>query len=103
MWSDNQWIVSSVAMATQHIFDIKFGMLQVRENAILLRKWSDGTVQLGIWEGTLVLHPTLWKRNFSWLRVSVKELPQYLQVFFISVAVGNDIRPLKASSCGKLA
>jgi len=27
----------------RYIYDIKFGMLQVRENEIQLRKWSSGT------------------------------------------------------------
>jgi len=34
--------------------DIKFGVLQVRENEISLRKWSVGTAQLHTLEGTRV-------------------------------------------------
>jgi len=34
--------------------DLKFGMLQVRENEISLRKWSDGTAHLRTVEGTLI-------------------------------------------------
>jgi len=30
-------------MDMRYIYDIKFGMLQVRENEIQLRKWSSGT------------------------------------------------------------
>ena len=37
---------SEVATLMRHINDIKFAMLQVRENAISLRKWSGGTAQL---------------------------------------------------------
>jgi len=37
------------------INDIKFRMLQVRENEIQLRKWSDGAAQLRSSEGTLPL------------------------------------------------
>jgi len=33
---------------------IKFGMLQVRENEISLRKWAGGTAQLRTLEGTLI-------------------------------------------------
>jgi len=40
----------------QYMCNIKFGMLQVRENEISLRKWSvRGTAQLGTLEGTLLL------------------------------------------------
>jgi len=39
------------AYATLH--DIKFGMLQVRENEISLRKWFGGTAHLRSLEGTL--------------------------------------------------
>jgi len=34
-------------------------MLQVRENEILLRKWSDGAAHLRTLEGTLVLFPSV--------------------------------------------
>ena len=34
------------------VYDIKFGMLQVRENEIALRKWFGGTVHLRTLEGT---------------------------------------------------
>jgi len=30
----------------RYIYDVKFGMLQARENEISLRKWSGGTAQL---------------------------------------------------------
>jgi len=30
----------------RYVYDIKFGMLQVRENEISLRKWSGGIAQL---------------------------------------------------------
>jgi len=51
-----KWNVSSVTKATRallYIYDIKFGMLQVRENEISLRKLSRGIAQLRIVEGTL--------------------------------------------------
>jgi len=35
------------------IYDIKFYMLQVRENEISLRKWSDSAAHLRTLEGTL--------------------------------------------------
>ena len=38
----------------QYIYDIKFRMLQVRENEISLRKWSDGNPHLRTVKGTLV-------------------------------------------------
>ena len=37
-----------------YIYDIKFGMLQVRENEISLCKWSAGTAHLRTSNGTLV-------------------------------------------------
>ena len=40
--ADNQWSVSSGKRAMRYSHDIKFGMLQVRENAISLRKWPGG-------------------------------------------------------------
>jgi len=42
-----------------HICDIKFEMLQVRENEISLRKWSGGTAQLRTVEGTLLVAQTV--------------------------------------------
>ena len=36
------------------VYDIKFGMLQLRKNEISLRKYSGGSVQLCTLEGTLV-------------------------------------------------
>jgi len=41
--------------AMRYIHDIKFGMLQVRENEIALRKLSGGSAQLRTLEGTLVI------------------------------------------------
>jgi len=38
---------------------IKFGMLQVRENEILLRKWTGGTAQLPSSQGTLAAKQVL--------------------------------------------
>jgi len=38
----------------RYIYDIKYGILQVRENEILLRKRSGGTTQLRTLKGTLV-------------------------------------------------
>jgi len=40
--------------AMRYIHDIKFGMLQVRNNEISLRKCSGGSAQLRTLEGTLV-------------------------------------------------
>ena len=37
----------------RYIYDIKFGMLQVRKNEISLRKCSGGSAQLCTLEGTL--------------------------------------------------
>jgi len=37
------------------MYDIKYGMLQVRENEISLRKGSGGTAQLHSLEGTLIV------------------------------------------------
>jgi len=39
--------------AMRYIYDIKFGMLQVRKNEISLRKCSGGSAQLCTLEGTL--------------------------------------------------
>jgi len=36
------------------MYDMKFEMLQVHESEISLRKWSGGSAQLRISEGTLV-------------------------------------------------
>jgi len=36
-----------------HIYNIKLGMLEMRENEISLRKWSSGTAQLRTVEGTV--------------------------------------------------
>jgi len=44
----------------RRIVDIKFGMMQVRENEISLRKWSAGTAQLLTLEGTLGASPELF-------------------------------------------
>jgi len=49
----NQWSVSSVTRAMRFIYDIKFGMLQVRENEMLLRNWSGGTAHMRTLEGSL--------------------------------------------------
>jgi len=38
-------------------YGIKFGLLQVRENAISLRKWSGCIALLRILEGTLFILP----------------------------------------------
>jgi len=38
----------------RYIYDIKFGMLQVRKNEISLRKCSGSSAHLRILEGTLV-------------------------------------------------
>jgi len=46
MHTNNQWSVSSGKNSMRYIQDVKFGMLQVRENEISLRKWSGGTAQL---------------------------------------------------------
>ena len=40
--------------AMRYVYDIKFEMLQVRQNEISLRKWSGGTAQLRTSEGALV-------------------------------------------------
>ena len=37
------------------VYDIKFWMLQVRNNEISLRKWSGGSAQLRTLEETLVI------------------------------------------------
>jgi len=37
--------------AMRYIHDIKFGMLEVRENEISLRKWSGGTAHAQLKEG----------------------------------------------------
>jgi len=37
------------------IYNVKFGMLQVRENVIALHKLSGGTTQLRTLEGTLMI------------------------------------------------
>jgi len=62
----------------QYIYDIKFGMLQVCDNDISLRKWSGGTALLRTLEGKLVITPpwslvdlwvvAIWTRlkNLSW-------------------------------------
>ena len=39
----------------RHIYDIKSGLLLVRENEISLHKWSVGTAHLRTVEGTLPL------------------------------------------------
>jgi len=39
----------------QYIYDIKSGLLPVRENEISLHKWSVGTAHLRTVEGTLPL------------------------------------------------
>jgi len=41
-------------MIMQHICDIDFGMVQVRENEISLRKWSGVTAHLRTLDGTPV-------------------------------------------------
>jgi len=47
----------------RHTHDIKFGLLQVRENGISLRKWSGGTAHLRISKGTLLMTSSRWKRT----------------------------------------
>jgi len=42
----------------------RFGMLQVHENEISLRKWFGGTAHLRTLEGTLVLALLVVKQNF---------------------------------------
>jgi len=44
--AERQWSVSGDKMAERYIQDIKFGMLQVRENEIPLRIWSGGAARL---------------------------------------------------------
>ena len=49
----NQWSVPSVERPMRYMYDNKFGMLQVRENEISLRKWSGVMAQLHTVQGTL--------------------------------------------------
>ena len=55
METHNQRSVARVKRATRYIYicSIKFGMLDVRENAISLRKLSGATAQLHALEGAL--------------------------------------------------
>ena len=49
----NQWSVLSVKRAMRYIYDVEFGMMQVRKNEISQRKWSGSIAQLRTLEGTL--------------------------------------------------
>ena len=54
------------------IYDMKFGMLQVRTNEISLRKWSDGTAQLRTLEGTMFgMHLLLDRRRMTYFLETV--------------------------------
>ena len=53
-------------MDMQYAYVIKFGMLQVRENEISLRKCSDGTAHLLILEGTLATGKAVSTSNVSY-------------------------------------
>ena len=46
MQTHNQRSVSSGKTAKRYIYDIKFGMSQVRKDEISLCKWSGGIAQL---------------------------------------------------------
>ena len=74
MHTHSQWSVSSLR-AMRYMHDGKFGMLQVRENAISLRKWSGGTARLRTSEGRehwgLALRP-------SWYSDKMVVVSQYL-------------------------
>jgi len=39
----------------RYVYDIKFEMLQVRKNEVLLRKWPGGSTHLRTLEGTLTV------------------------------------------------
>jgi len=54
-------------------YDMRFGMLQVRENEISLRKWSDGTAQLRTLEGTLDWWVTLGMRALCLCTLELKK------------------------------
>jgi len=46
-------------------YDIKFTMLQVRENEISLHKWSGDSAHFRILEGTLVRESAQFHNNYS--------------------------------------
>jgi len=49
------------------VHDIKFRMLQVRENEISLRKWTGGTAQLRTLEVALTAVPLTWPFPLAWI------------------------------------
>jgi len=79
-------------------YGIKFGLLQVRENAISLRKWSGCIALLRILEGTLFILPcfslaTSNVRSLSWkltrVPATIRFTPQHVEILEISTLTLN--------------